>query len=49
MAGVSEFFLTMNPNFNVFLAGWGGGGARVNDFCFTKNPNKKKIFFWRVG
>ena len=26
--------------------GGGGGGARVSDFFFTKNPNQKKIFLF---
>ena len=44
MAGVSEFFFTMNPNFKKkkkILAGEGGGvgiagGARISDFFLHK-------------
>ena len=38
----------------MFFLGWrGGGGARVGEYFFTKNPNLKKKYFgvgrWGVG
>ena len=43
---------TKNPDQKKFGAGGvDGGGARVSDVCFTKNPylNKKTPFWGRVG
>ena len=47
-ARVTEFFLQRIQIWNFFGGVGGGGGARVREF-FTKNPTKKKIFFFFGG